>query len=460
MDQSAQTKPTPKQEFKSNSVPSMVSRGLLARLYSSLRGGMSFLGQRDVYQVFGYPRILGVDDLLAKYERQDIAARIVDTPAEEMWAYPPVVKGESGFDTQWKAFTDAHGHRLWPAVTQADKLCSFDVFSALYLGLPGNPALPAPKVSKPEDLRYIMAHGAGSIEIDSYNRDQTNPRFGLPEYYSLQIAESEMTVKVHHSRIVHIVDRPLQGRVTSNPRLANIYNLLDDLLKVGGGSAETYWLTGNRGMQIDVDKDMQLTTDDADDLQAEIDEYQHQLRRVLRTRGVKVNTLGAEIADPTGPFKVTLALLAAATGIPQRILMGAEAGQLASEQDRANWAEYVERRRKNFAEPYMFMPLFESLANIGLLPVTKTPPIFEWPSAFHQSPLEKAQTQAQFARSVVNLSRQAMEGFPLATLEECRVVLGLPSDVPAGQKLPEPLPEPEPKPFGNPGAGAGAGKAS
>jgi hypothetical protein len=202
---------------------------------------------------------------------------------------------------------------------------------------------------------------------------------------------------------------------------------------------------------------MELDSEDAKALSDEIDEYQHQLRRVLRTRGVKVDTLGSEVADPRGIFQTLLSDLAASTNIPQRILIGSEAGQLASEQDRANWADYIERRRKVFGQPYILKPTLRALEGLGYLSKdTADKATWEWPEAFHTSPLEESNIEAAEARAVVNLTRRNQYGNPLISDEEARRMLKFPSKVPAGETLPK---APVVKgAFGNPaGAGASAG---
>jgi hypothetical protein len=399
---------------------------------------MQFGGKRNLYDVYGYPKSLTADDRLAKYIRQDITSRIVDMPAEETWTNPPVIEADDGdgaFVKAWTTFTNKH-RKLWPLMTQVDKLLYFDEFAACLIGLPGDPRLGISRASL-DNILYLTAFGAGNAKIDSTEADVKNPRFGRPLQYSFAYqSTNKVNFQAHWTRVVHFVDAPLQGDVLGVPRLDKIYNLLDDLLKIGGGSAETYWNTANRGMQVDVDKDMDFDETDAKNLTEELDEFQHQIRRYIRTRGVKIENLGSEVADPTGVFTVLMALLAAATGIPQRILMGAEAGQLASEQDRANWAEYMERRRKSMAEPWILLPFIEGLQQMSILPETKKPLKFVWPEAFHQNPLERAQTMAQFARATINLSREAQFGFPIVTLEEARASLGLPTEVPKGQTLP------------------------
>lgn len=436
---------------------------LLSRLGLSRLAGMMFDGKRKLYDVFGYPQNLTYSHLLAKYQRQDIASRVVDMPPEEMWAHPPELTEMRGVKDKWDDFIAKS--QLWQRIIQADKLLSFGSFAVLWVGMRGNPEVPAPNLSKLEDILYVQAYGGDNVKIKSYEDNIQNPRYGQPVVYEVKVGpeNQQKTTLVHHSRLIHVVDRPLQGLMFGEPRLAQVYNTLDDILKVAGGSAETYWLTGNRGMQVDVDKDMQLAAGDAEALEDELEEFQHQLRRFIRTRGVKIEPLGSEVADPRGVFETLVAILAGSTSIPQRILTGSEAGQLASEQDRANWSEYIERRRRVFGEPYILRPVLQFLEDRGYLPADTTmkaklgtkESVFTWPEAFHMSPLEDARTLAEKARATVNFSRRAQFGNPIISDEEARVILSLPEKPKSGDTMPK-----APAKAVNPGSGAGTQRAS
>ena len=184
-----------------------------------------------------------------------------------------------------------------------------------------------------------------------------------------------------------------------------------------------FWLSGNRGLHADIDKEMDIDPADAAALSDEIEEWQHQLRRVIRTRGVKLNDLGGTVPNPKEIFEIIMSLLSGTTGIPRRILLGSEAGQLASEQDRANWAERIEERRVLHVNPHILDPTLELLQGVQLLPEGDVE--WDWPSAFIQNPLEQGQTMAQIARAVGNLSRQTGGSTPMQLLSEreCREVI-------------------------------------
>lgn len=396
---------------------------LISRLGLSTALGQRFDGLRDYYAVFGYKTTLTYDDMLAKYSRQGIASRIVDAPAQALWDNPPVVSSNN------KAWNDAWDrlivkNSLWNTILKLDKLCGLGCYSCLYIGTNSgqNPedVVRVPNNGKLTEIVYFQPYSQNSADIANLVGDVRSAQYMLPEYYLMYPFRKMETgvgavmkgaplvpsFKAHYSRILHVAENTLENSVFGMPRLERVFNDLDDIMKVSGGTAETFWLTSNRGMQVDVDKDMDLNEEDAAQLTDEIDEYMHQLRRFIRTRGVKVNNLGSETPNPMQTFDVLIALISGATGIPRRILTGAEAGQLASEQDRANWAERIVARRKEFGEPIVIFPLISQLTQLGVLPNDASLKItVDWPDAYQLSPLELAQKSAQHARSATNFAR-------------------------------------------------------
>jgi hypothetical protein len=404
--------------------------------------GLSFDGQRDYYKVFGYKRVLQFEDYYNKYKRQGTARRIIDAPVNATWADPPMLDGGDAFNRAWKEVVTSTN--LWHAFIKADTFCGIGAFAGILVGFDDGKALDQPVItSQGRKVTFLQPYLEVSIQISDYEKNPTNPRFGRPTEYLISPGRMEDTqvtnvtgaakmllkdtYKVHWTRFLHIADNTGENPVIGASRLECVFNNLDDLLKVLGGSAETYWLAGNRGLHVDVDKEMELEKDDADDLADEIDEYQHQLRRVIRTRGVKINNLGSDLADPSGTYNTIMSEMAASTGIPKRVLMGSEAGQLASQQDRANWADRMKERAANFAGPVMLLPFVALLVNAGVLP-KPTELKVTWPDAYKMSPYESAQTSAQMARSMANVAKamqtwQTMGVLKAFSIEECRLIV-------------------------------------
>lgn len=420
---------------------------LLSRVLSFASIGLRFDNQRSYYNVFGYKNTLTFNDFLLKYKRQDIAARIIDAPAQALWRNPPEVTGGEGFDAAWKALVKKED--LWNVFERADRLAGLGHFSTILFGFDSSSGNLESTAKGAKTILYTQPYSQESVGIKKLDDNTRSERFGRPEIYSIKLINPQRSTgtgadvritgsktlekPVHWSRVLHVAESILDDNLFGTPRLCKVFNLLDDLLKVAGGSAETFWLEGRKGIHANVDPEMELKPEDETALSDEIDEYHHQLRRVIRTRGVDINALGSDTPDPSGNFKMIMALISGTTGIPQRILLGSEAGQLASEQDRANWAERIEERRKFFAEPVVLKPFIALCQNAGVLPESEVE--FEWPSAFIMSPLEEGQTMAQKARATQNLSKQGESMFPVATQEESRELIGLPAK--GGPEIPE-----------------------
>lgn len=407
-----------------NQFRSMVSniQTVIARSMFSTRAGIGFGGKRDYYEVFGYNRRPTHADFVAKYLRQDIATRVIDAPVDGLWSDHPTVLGGAHFNTKWQDIVDEFD--VFTALSKVDTFAGLGSYALLVIGIDDGRPLDAPVemssgTEERRNITYLQPYLEGSVEIETLDENPFSKRYGLPMMYrvtpgenltknsSILQTQTHKAFRVHHSRVLHLADRTLESPVFGHSRLEPVFNTLDDIMKVTGGSAETYWLTANRGMQVDVDKEMDLDEEDAANLQQEIDEYQHNLRRVMRTRGVKINELGSDVADPRGNFSVLISLLSANTGIPQRVLMGAEAGQLASQQDRANWAVQLEQRQSKWGAPKVLKPFVRQLVAMGVI---RKPVKFEiqWAEAFKMNPFERGQTSAQQARSITNVSR-AME---------------------------------------------------
>lgn len=436
---------------------------LLQRAKLALLAGLQFGGKRDLYEVLGYKRVLTFDDYYAKYQRQDIAKRVVAAPPRATWRNPPTLKLRSNkkesanFQKAWDKL--AANHHIWGKIEKADKLSGIGRYGIMLLGLSDSTNFETPVNGDQEtELLYVQAYTEANAEIVEYDQSPTSPRFGQPLKYKLTIKAPTSSVKavgktarpnpistkdtelvVHYTRIIHIAEDTLDDNVIGTPRLEAVFNAFDDLIKVTGGTAETYWLTANRGMQLDIDKDAELSVDDAKALADEIDEFQHQLRRVIRTRGVKTTVLGSDIPDPKNSFDMIISVISGATGIPKRILTGSEVGQLASDQDRANWADLIKERRATYAEPVILLPLLRAFVKAGILPEFKEEDLeIEWPPNFQLTPLEEAQSMAQKGRAAINLAKHLSEPNPILTREECRTILGVPTE-PEDGTLPAPI---------------------
>ncbi len=398
-----------------------MATSLLSRFVQALRNGVSFGGNRDLYKVFGWDREPTYRNFLDMYRRNGIAKRVVNAPADALWSDPPVITADKAFQTAWDELL--RNQKVFYNLNRLDKLAGLGKYAVLLVGFNDGARLELPVTNKSGlKVLYLQPYAEVSAKVDRYDLNPSSARFGLPETYILypgsdsdklpgvttllSTANGLPSFKVHWTRVLHIAENALETPILGRPRVESAYNALCDLQKVTGSSAETYWLAGNRGLHVDVDKEMDLDPEDEDALEEELKEYQHEQRRTIRTRGVDIKEIGSSsgVADPRPAFQTMLNEIAADTGMPQRMIVGTEAGSLASQQDRASWALRVSERISNFGEPVVLLPFVRLLIDSGVLPEPKQFQV-DWPDAFKMNPLERAQTSAQMARSAANLSK-------------------------------------------------------
>lgn len=420
---------------------------LLARTGLAGLLGLQMGGHRNLYQTFGWNQKPNHRDFVAKYRRQGMARRIVDAPAKALWSDPPVITGDSAFDKAWQDLLARVP--VWSSLLKLDKLCGLGEYAVLVVGFDDGVQLSTPistlrlAGSAQRKVTYLQPYAEGSVQIKEFETNRASPRYGLPLTYTISPGSFSndfqtrvfntanpvpASFDVHYTRVLHVAENALESPVFGQSRLEPVFNDLDDLMKVGGGAAEVYWLNARNGLHVDVDKEMELDPDSAEALSDEMDEYSNQLRRVIRTRGVSVKALESKFADPSGVFDIILSHIAAATGQPKRELMGSEAGQLASQQDRANWAQRCAERVSEFGQPVILIPFLRMLIDAGALPAPTTLSI-EWPDAFKMNPLERAQTSAQMARSAANLAKTL---YTVQQINHANAVDSMPTETPVG----------------------------
>jgi len=355
---------------------------LVERTVFARRAGLQFGGDRDVWSALGYRTRPTFVDYCARYKRQDIAGTIVDRPIRATWRDLPILTDnddeevETPFERAWLDLVDQH--RIIERFRRLDTLAALGEYAVMLIGLAGQDDFSEPLIrgaAGPEGLLYLAPYGQNNITIDRHEDDPTSPRFGWPQSYSLQTrtasGETQPTrsVRAHWSRVIHVSADNLENDVLGTPALERVLNLLDDMIKVVGGSAETFWMLAKSPLHANHDpKARPLTDPEKAEVKEQIDELQHKLRRVLFSSGMDLEYLQSSVADPRGSFDVIISLLSSATGIPKRVLIGSEAGELASSQDEKNFANRISERRTDYAEPKILRPTVGVFVESGVLP--------------------------------------------------------------------------------------------
>jgi hypothetical protein len=368
-------------------------------------GQQSYGGDRDIYEALGYLKNILYTDYLARYKRQDMARAIIDLPVKKTWEGELELEEsnaaeDTAFEKAWKTLnTD---FRLKSKFSRVDRLSSIGRYGILLFGLDDvklQDDFAKPVKLGDRKLKYVRPFGEGSATISKHETDTNNPRYGMPLEYSITINNSissnsnstgsQQTITVHYSRVLHILNDPLESDIESDPQLEIVFDRLMDVEKIVGGDAEMFWRGARPGYHGKVDKDFQMTPKTKDALKDQIAKFEHNLTRFLINEGVDINALAPQVSDPTSHVDVQVQMISAVKRIPKRILMGSERGELSSGQDADEWNQTIQNRRDEHAEPNIVRPFIQRCIELRILPKPSTGEYkVKWSNLFAKSEKE------------------------------------------------------------------------
>lgn len=382
-----------------------------------------------MYETLGYPKVLTFQNYWDMYHRQDIAHRIIKTYPEATWRdTATILTKDSESDVLGNEWETLSNRLCLPHyLTRLDVLQNIGRYAVLLIltsDVANEEGLrePVQGLNSPDDVLGVQAYSEGDVQISSYDNDVFSPRHGLPDTYRLKTGSHThdnqsgasmptKTLVVHHSRILHVAEGLLTNDVFGTPLLECVYNRLLDLEKLLGGASESFWLNARGGLHMDASMDADFEGEtEAKKMRDDTDKYIHGLSRVLRTKGVAVNPVNFAVHSNTDQVSAVLDAIASATGIPKRILIGSERGELASSQDENNFKARIAERRSNFAEAMILRPLVDRFMEWGVLPATEYD--VDWGEDDELSPLEKADIGLKQAQALAAYSN------PLGALPE------------------------------------------
>jgi len=366
--------------------------GLAGKSYYPSAGGKA---ERDIYKSLGYVLNLTFNHYLSMYKRNEIAKHVIEAKPEACWRKHPEVeeidkdKEEiTAFDQAWLDLVRERS--IYHYLSRADKLAGIGWFGILYMGLDDvknsdEMILPVEQGTE-RKLLYLRPYMVDDSAVAEWEEDPGNPRYGLPKVYKLSpkysikgITQSK-DFKVHYTRVIHIAEGLLDNDVWGTPRLENVYNHLQALEYVVGGSAEMFWRGAFPGYGLEAKDDASFDAQSLDDLEDEIQAFLHDLQRYVRLEGVEMKSLQMQVASPKDHFDVLISMISAGCQIPKRILLGSERGELASSQD-----------ERDFCEPVILRALIDRCIDYGILPEPVNGYVIKWPELMPRSEKEEAE---------------------------------------------------------------------
>lgn len=388
--------------FLANMIANSVNNGYSLPPWGSRFGGFGRGNRHDIDAECGYYDESEMDTNWFKraYTRWSIAARYVNIWPDECWiAYPGITSSDGRGTTEFEDGIVELDRKtlLFTFCHRADRLSRVGQFGIIFMGfddggrldrppegIDGDTGEPMEGVTPKLGLNYLRTFDQTVVRIHSTEKSVYNPRFGKPKYYTIQFAASAstgpgggapvpsptfITNKVHWTRVIHLADNCQTSVVLGTPALLPVANLLHDMRKVVGGSAEMFWRGGFPGYAFETYPDLAADGQlDGDSLARQMTLYSSGMQRYLATSGGKWTSLQPQVANPANHLEWYVKLLCATDGIPTKIFLGSESGHLAASKDDEAWRMRCQGRQTRYCEPLILRPLIDRLITFGCLP--------------------------------------------------------------------------------------------
>lgn len=431
-----------------------VLSNLMGRFRLAGKAGMQFGGRRDIFTVAGYLKDGEVtfDHYWGLYKRGDIAGRIVDMPAKTTWRLPPeVIEEDQDNGTKFtEAFTEmAKRLKLWSRLMRADQLAGVGRYAVIFIGARDGMdetqlKNPLTRLSRPEDILFLQAYHEANAEIQTWETNPSNERFGQPLLYKLRTTSDanaktfgrSASLVVHWTRVLHVAENLLEDEVYGQPRLERCLNRLFDLDKISASVGEAYWQHVVRILQAKIDPDAEIGDEDLKALDGKLAEMVHDLRRQFWGQGVELSWLGTDVPPVKDIGDFYFSLIAGASGIPKRILFGSEMGELASTTDQQTYFGLISERQEQFAEPNLLRAFIDRMLLLKVLPEPTTKDYkVNWPALFEESDDTQASANLKRAQTAQALTPVGGDPRELVEVDEERNVWLLPQTPAEAKKL-------------------------
>lgn len=396
--------------------------------------------RRDINDECGYPTTGPlIDQYQELYDREAVAARVVEVWPSETWQVQPSVyeledpETNTDFEVAWRQlgqsissepsyYQDEEGSAVWEWLQRADELSGIGHYGVILLGLDDGRDLSEPaSPRKGQKLTFVRCFPESLSQIVQFESDPRSPRYGLPVRYSITyndpreatsgIGLTFATLDVHWTRVVHVVDNPRSSVVFGAPRMRPVLNRILDLRKLYGGSAEMYWRGAFPGYSVtshpQLGGDVQLNSES---IKTAFENYMNGLQRYLAVTGGVVQSLAPQVVDPSPQIRVQLEAICIELDIPMRIFMGSERGELSSEQDSKAWTKRVRGRQTGKVNPRLIAPFVNRLVYLGVLPEPAGYSIY-WPDITSSTDQEQADIVAKRTAALAQYSTSRASEF-------------------------------------------------
>lgn len=407
----------------------------------------SFDRRRDIYAECGFPdcRELTPERARLLYERDALAARVVEVWPRECWKVFPAIyelestKVQSPFELGLRQinrlltpepsyFNDEDISSLLEYMIRADVTCGIGRFGIILIGVNDGKELSDPVAIAPNDvgqaerLGFLRVFDESLVQISTRETDRASPRWGQPTSYHItfdnpedfnaagNIGISLASSRVHWTRVVHIVDSPISNEIVSQYRIKPVMNDILTAQKSRWGSGEMFW--NGASPKISFESHPQLGGDvsiNKNRMRQQVENALRGLQQWWTLAGMTAKTIAPVAVDPKPFVDVSIQSICIKTGCPLPIFIGYEVGENAGTMNTVEWNKRLKERQNRQITPRDICPLLNRLINIGILARPKTGYKVDWPDISSNSDKDKAQLQSFRTNTVVAYLKNGLD---------------------------------------------------
>jgi hypothetical protein len=387
-----------------------------------LMKGMSPDSRKDIYDSCHLPGngMITQDMYWNMYDREPVAARVVEVLPKESWQIQPLVyedeesENVTSFEEDWDSlgtslrgesyFEEEEGNPVFEHLLRADILSGIGQYGVIVIGIDDKKNLDEPAdltkagPAATQKLLYLKEYAQQQAKIVEWERDKTNVRHGQPTMYEISgydpktytnqsgVVPPSESVKVHWTRVIHLADG---GDVLAPERMRQVFNNLVGCQKLGCSSPEMYFRGAFPGIGFTTHPSLGASVKvNTESLKDTMEKYYQDFQRYFAVWGLQPQQFAPQVVDPSPMINAQIELICIRIGIPIRVFKGSERGELASTQDDAAWNDRLRLRQRTYITPRIIIPFVDRLIQMGVLSEPDGFHVY-WPDISSQTNKEK-----------------------------------------------------------------------
>lgn len=405
--------------------------------------------RRNAWSDYGYPKITTFMMHYTMYRRFGLAKAGIQMYPDKCWSVKPTIhqgkditEAENRIDrTPQEAAFDEFANRvsLWDKMKAVDTRQRVYQYGALIImtqavdGASTEFGEPLETVSL-DDITGLRAVYQEQMIPTKWEQDRNNARYGLPTKYQYrqeliqdesrqeyEITNKNNYIDVHWTRVITFAEGDPNDNIEGEPANEAGFNSLITLERIIGAGGEGFWKNAvMKTVYSNTDKDAPVPTqDEINEFSKSMQDFVENMDKFLMMNGMQADVLSADLPNPQEFFDVALSDYAASVKIPHKILVGAQTGRLAADEDGSFFLQNAQERSENWCTTMVnkLVDWLNEHTNLGMLDY-----IVEWPDLLEPTKGEKLDVAAKMADINEKLFRTTGEiGF---TASEIRMIGG------------------------------------